>query len=135
MILVDANVLCEATRPHPSGLVLNWLTRHESELVVTPIVLGEIAYGIRTLPAGRKRTRLQEWFEAGVESLHVLPIDTETARHWAELLAKLKRTGRAMPVKDSLIAASALQHRLTIATHNTTDFQHTGVKLVDPFAG
>ncbi len=92
MILVDANVLCEATRPHPSALVLNWLTCHESELVVTPIVLGEIAYGIRTLPAGRKRTRLQEWFEAGVESLHVLPIDSETGRHWAELLAKLKRS-------------------------------------------
>ncbi len=39
-----------------------------------------------------------------------------------------------MPVKDSLIAASARQHRLAIATHNTTDFQHAGVKLVDPFA-
>ncbi len=133
MYLVDANVLCEATRPNPSTVLLNWLTRHESELVVTPIVLGEIAYGIRTLPAGRKRTRLQQWFEAGVESIHVLPIDTETARHWAELLAKLKRSGRVMSVKDSLIAASAQQHRLIIATHNTMHFQHTGVKLVDPF--
>ncbi len=41
---------------------------------------------------------------------------------------------RAMPVKDSLIAASALQHRLTVATRNTADFQHAGVPLVDPFA-
>ena len=133
MYLVDANVLSEATRPNPSIAVMNWLTAHEAELVVTPIVLGEIAYGIRLMPAGRKRTRLQEWFEAGIESLEVLPIDAETSRHWAELLAKLKRNGRAMPVKDSLIAASALQHSLTVATRNTADFRHAGVKLVDPF--
>ena len=133
MILVDANVLSEATRPTPARSVNEWLTLHESDLVVTPIVLGEIAYGIRLTPVGRKRTKLQQWFVDGVERLHVLPLDAGTATAWADLLARLKRKGLSMPVKDSLIAASALQHGLTIATRNTDDFKHAGVKLIDPF--
>ncbi len=132
--LVDANVLSEATRPEPAAAaVLDWLRRHEADLVVTPIVLGEIEYGIRLMPAGRKRTRLLQWFTQGVKRLRVLDLDAGTATTWAMLLARLKQQGRAMPVKDSLIAASAVQHGLTIATRNQTDFRNAGVPLVDPF--
>lgn len=131
--LVDANVLSEATRPEPAAAVLDWLRRHEADLVVTPIVLGEIEYGIRLMPAGRKRTRLLQWFAQGVKRLRVLDLDAETGTTWAMLLARLKQQGRAMPVKDSLIAASAIQHRLTIATRNQNDFRNAGVPLVDPF--
>ena len=56
-----------------------------------------------------------------------------TGLKWAELLARLRASGRAMPIKDSLIAATALTHDLIIATHNRSDFQKAGVKLVDPF--
>lgn len=45
-----------------------------------------------------------------------------------------KTSGRSMPVKDSLIAAPALQHGLTVVTRNTSDFQHAGVPLIDPFS-
>lgn len=131
--LVDANVLSEATRPHPSESVIHWLRQHESDLVVTPIVLGEIEYGIRLMPAGRKRTRLLQWFQEGVGRLRVLDLDANTATVWAMLLARLKQHGRAMPVKDSLIAASAIQHGLAIATRNQADFQNSGVTLVNPF--
>ena len=133
MFLVDANVLSEATRPTPTPSVLAWLTQHESELVLSPIVLGEIAYRIRLTPAGRKRTNLQRWFDGGVACLHVLNLDAGTALAWAELLADLKRKGAAMPVKDSLIAASAIQHGLTIATRNLQNFEHSGVPLCNPF--
>ena len=131
--LVDANVFSEATRPHPAPAVIEWLNQHESDLVVNPIVLGEIAYGIQLTPAGRKRTQLQKWFEQGIEQLRVVPLDAETALVWAKLLTRLKQKGLAMPVKDSLFAASALQHGLTIATRNSADFKHAGVRLVDPF--
>ena len=133
--LVDANVLSEATRPQPSPAVVQWLREHESELVVTPIVLGEIEYGILLMPAGKKRTQLQLWFRQGVQRLRVLEMDAGTAGVWAELLARLKRKGQAMPVKDSLIAASAIQHQLSIVTRNVADFRHAGVPLIDPFAG
>lgn len=132
--LVDANVLSEVTRPHASAKVIQWLRDHEEDFVVNPIVLGEIEYGIGLTPSIRKRAELQKWFEEGLRRLRVLDIDSGTASAWAALLVRLKKTGKAMPVKDSLIAASALQHKLTIVTRNTVDFEYAGVKLIDPFS-
>jgi predicted nucleic acid-binding protein len=131
--LVDANVLSEATKPRPTASVVDWLRRNEGGLVVNPIVLGELEYGILLLPAGRRRARLEKWFAEGMKRLPVLDLDAETARIWAGLLSELKRKGRAMPIKDSLIASTARQYRLTVATRNTDDYLHAGVRLVNPF--
>ena len=98
------------------------------------MILGELQFGIGSLPAGRRRTRLQEWFSAGARTLRCFDIDAATAHEWARLLVELRRKGRAMPVVDSLIAATARQHRLAVATRNTADYKHAGVELVNPFA-
>ena len=131
--LVDANVLSEPTKPTPNASALAWLRRHERDLAVSPIILGELEYGILILPAGRRRSRLEQWFSAGVPRLHVLDFDTVTANAWANLLARLKRKGRAMPIKDSLIAATALAHKLTVATRNIADFRSARVAVENPF--
>lgn len=131
--LVDANVLSEATRERPLPQVLDWLAENQRSMVVNPIVLGELEYGILGLPSGKKRNALQTWFDSGARNLALVEIDAATAGHWAQLLAELKRKGRAMPVKDSLIAASARQHGLVVATRNTSDFRFAGVDLVNPF--
>ena len=132
--LVDANVLSEPTRPSPQTSVVAWLRRHERDMAVDPVILGEIRYGILLLPRGRKRARLERWFGEGVRGLHCLAWEAETGLRWAELLARLRRSRRAMPVKDSLIAASALTHSLTIVTRNVTDFERSGCSVVSPFA-
>ncbi len=132
--LVDANVLSEATKAVPSEAAVDWLRRHEHVVAVNTVVLGELEFGVLLLPSGRRRKRLESWFLNVVEILPVLDMDRETARVWAALLARLRKKGRAMPFKDSLIAASALQHGLAVATRNSGDFVHCGVKLVDPFA-
>ena len=131
--LVDANVLSEPTKPAPEARVIAWLRRHERDLAVSPIILGELEYGILILPASRRRTRLEQWFSAGIPRLHVLDFDTAAAGAWASLLARLKKKGRAMPIKDSLIAATALAHKLTLATRNTADFRTAGVAIENPF--
>ncbi len=131
--LVDANVLSEATKTVPSSRVLAWLEAHESDLVVNPIVLGELEYGILALPSGRRRSSLLRWFADGLGRLNVVAVDAQTAAEWAALLAHLHKAGRVMPVKDSLIAASARQHGLAVATRNTRDYRHCGVRLVNPF--
>lgn len=131
--LVDANVLSEPTKPMPAAAVVAWLRRQERELAVSPVVLGEIEYGILLLPAGRRRQRLEAWFAAGVTRLRVLDFDSTTGATWARLLARLKKKGRAMPLKDSLIAATALTHQLTVATRNTADFRSAGVAVENPF--
>ncbi len=131
--LVDANILSEATKPQPDPAVVEWLRRHEREIVVDPIVLGEIRFGIHLLPAGNRRRRLERWFAEGVQRVHCLPWDATTGLRWAALLADLRRAGQAMPIKDSLIAATALLHDLTVATRNTRDFTKAGVRTIDPF--
>ena len=132
--LVDANVLSEPTRPAPDPKVVEWLRRNERELAVDPIILGEVRFGILLLRKGKKRTSLERWFDAGIRRLHCLPWDAQTGLRWAQLLAQLRAAGRAMPIKDSLIAATALAHGLTVVTRDRADFQNAGVRIVDPFA-
>ena len=131
--LVDANVLSEATKPEPDPGVLEWLRRHERELTVDPVVLGEIRHGILLLPVGRRRKRLERWFESGVARMHCVPWDAVTGLRWAQLLADLRMGGRSMPIKASLIAATALAHGHTVATRNRVDFEKAEVAVVNPF--
>ena len=131
--LVDANVLCEPTRPDPRPEVVEWLRENEADLAVDPVILGEVRFGILLLPAGKRRRRLERWFDEGVGRLRCLTCDAAVGLRWAQLLADLRRSGRSMPVKDSLIAAAALCHDLTVATRNERDFANAGVRVVNPF--
>jgi toxin FitB len=131
--LVDANVLSEATKPRPVAAAIQWLLANETEIVVNPIILGELQYGILQLPSGKRRNRLEQWFAGGLKRVHVVDLNAVTAAVWAALLVELRRKGRWMPVKDSLIAATARQHGLTVATRNTNDFRHAGVAVLNPY--
>ena len=131
--LVDANVLSEPTRPRPDPKVVAWLRRQEREIAVDPIILGELRFGIELLPPSGRRKRLEQWFESGVGRIICLTWTAETGLRWARLLADMRSAGTAMPVKDSLIAATALTHHLTVVTRNVTDFRKANVKVLDPF--
>jgi predicted nucleic acid-binding protein len=133
--LVDANVLSEPTKPTPDPRLIEWLRAHEPDIAVDPVIFGELRFGILILPKGRKRAALERWFNAGVGRLHCLPWDTETGLKWAELPARLRITGKAMPIKDSLIAATAAVQGLAVATRSRADFVNAGVRIVDPFVG
>jgi predicted nucleic acid-binding protein len=131
--LVDANVLSEPTKPSPNSRLVDWLRAHESDIAVDPVILGELRFGILILPRGKRRMALERWFDAGVGRLHCLPWDADTGLKWAELLAHLRKAGKAMPIKDSLIAATAIVHGLSVATRNRIDFTKANVRVVDHF--
>ena len=131
--LVDANVLSEPTKPAPERRVIEWLRLHERDIAVDPIILGELQFGILLLPRGRKRAALERWFDGGIRRLQCLPWDADTGLTWAALLARLRATGRAMPIKDSLIAATALLYELKVVARNRADFATAGVSVIDPF--
>jgi predicted nucleic acid-binding protein len=77
-----------------------------------------------------------EWLRAHERDLAVsLVVSANCGMKWAELLARLRSSGKAMPIKDSLIAATALVHHLTVVTRNRADFSNAGVPIVDPFGG
>lgn len=153
--LLQAIPLCEETlgREHPRMIALLFnLGRAYLELgntalaeqplrtaaAITEARLGaehSVLVWILSSLAGRKRTVLERWFEAGVGRLHCLPWDADTGLQWAKLLARLRSAGKAMPVKDNLIAATAVVHNLTIATRNRADFVNAGVPIIDPFVG
>jgi toxin FitB len=132
--LVDANVLSEPTKPEPDERVVEWLRDNERSVVVDPVIVGEVRFGILLLRRGARRSRLERWFDQGIRRIDCLPWDGHVGMRWAELLADLRRRGRPMSVKDSLIAATALAHDLTVATLNGRDFEPAGVKLADPVA-
>ena len=132
--LVDANVLSEATRPRPDSAVVRWLENNEPELVIDAIVFSELAVGVESLPKGRRRERLEAWFDGFQETIECLPWDSATGREWARLVVELRRRGRKMPLVDSMIAATARVHNLTIVSRNVRDFEPAGVEVVDPFA-
>jgi predicted nucleic acid-binding protein len=131
--LVDANVLSEPTRARPDSRVVAWLTAHEGDFVVDSIVLGELSFGILALPKGRKRLKLEGWFKAVVRAIECLPWDAAVSLRWARLVVDLKKKGATLPVLDTMIAATALEHDLTVVTRNVRDFKRTGVKVLDPF--
>jgi predicted nucleic acid-binding protein len=133
MYLVDANVLSEPTKPVPSSKVIDWLTANERNLAVDSVIVGELCVGILSLPYGRKRRQLEQWFEDVLQTVDCLPWDVTISRRWAKLVVDVKRKGDTLPLLDSMIAATALQHELTVATRNTRDFERAGVKVLDPF--
>jgi predicted nucleic acid-binding protein len=132
--LVDANVLSEPTRPAPNANVVGWLAANEAQIAVDSIILGELYVGVLLLPRGRKRSQLEAWFERVAQTINCIPWDTAVSRRWAPLVADMKRKGEPLPLLDGMIAATALQHGLTVVTRNTRDFKKTGVEILDPFA-
>ena len=131
--LVDANILSEPTKPVPHAGVISWLRWNEREMAVDPIILGEVRFGILLLPRGKRRARLENWFESGVQQIACVPWEASTGLRWARLLADLRASGQAMPIKDSLIAATALTHDLTVVTRDRADFAKANVNIFDPF--
>jgi predicted nucleic acid-binding protein len=131
--LVDANILSEPTKQRPDAKVVAWLRANEKDFVVDSVILGEIALGIFVLPRGRKRAQLERWFDAVSDRIDCLAWDATISRRWAQLVADLRSKGQVLPVLDSMIAATALTHGLTVATHNVRDFEKAGVPVIDPF--
>ncbi|HZZ44549.1 MAG TPA: type II toxin-antitoxin system VapC family toxin [Tepidisphaeraceae bacterium] len=135
-VLLDTNVISELRRPgaHPGIRAMLGKVREEDQFV-SVVSLGEISYGVAVLPAGKRRDELQEWLglTARYFSDRVLTIDGDIAMLWGEIAAKGRRAGRVISVQDGLIAATALHYGLHVMTRNVSDFDTTGVLVINPW--
>ncbi len=120
--LVDVNVLCEPTKQTPNPRVLEWLIANRSELVVDPIIMGEIWEGIVRLPEGKRKQNLIEWYGQSRTAIICLPWTLEIGVVWGELSCEVTRNGFTIPTEDTMIAATTKLHGLTVATRNVDDF-------------
>lgn len=137
--LVDTCVISElfTSRPHPA--VDAWVARQIPEdLFYSVLTLGEIRKGIARLPEGEKKHQLEDrFFEMRQDlDLQILPLDQAELLRWGWMcgLAEKKKRG-TLPVMDSLLAATALEHGLVVATRNVKDFERCGVGVVNPWEG
>jgi len=133
--LVDTNVFSEATRRQPDRAVEAWLARHEPELYVSALTIGEIRYGIDRLPRGKRRDGLHAWLTRTCDILEgrILSVNTSVCHTWGQLRARWEAAGISLSTIDGLLAATASRHGLVVATRNLKHFEHSGVATVDPF--
>ena len=133
MFLLDTVVLSELRKRDRSPNVVRWLTgKAADDIFLSAVTIGEIERGIV-----RQRGKdpafaeaLESWLDRTIQIYgdRILPADTRIARRWGNLSARIGNDGA-----DLLIAATALEHGLTVVTRNVRHFEPTGVALMDPF--
>lgn len=136
--LLDTNVISELIVSRPDERVVRWVDSLDPGGVYLSVVtIGEIAKGVERLPADSRRKKvLREWLTDDLMLRfegRVLEIDTPVMLTWGALVARLESRGRKMSAMDSLIAALALHHDLTLATRNENDFEDAEIKVVNPW--
>lgn len=137
--LLGTNVPSELTRPKPEPEVIQWLDDADDlRLFLSVVSLGEIFKGITVLPEGKRRQQLQQWVDETLRPWfdgRILPVSESVAERWGVLAGECQLTGRPLNVADGLIAATALEHGLTVVTRNVKDFSNLGVSVLDLWRG
>lgn len=132
--LIDTNVLSELRRKQPDARVVAWMqARPRPALFLSVLTLGEIRKGIERIEDSVHKQSLVDWLEVELPHYFVgrlIGIDPQIADHWGRLMA---RAGRPVPAIDGLLAATALQHDLTLVTRNAKDFTGLDVRLINPW--
>lgn len=133
MYLLDTEVLSELRRRERNPRVVAWIgAQRVSDLYLSAISIGEIERDIARQEAINPEfaSALAQWLDRllTLYSDRVLGIDRSTARRWGRLSARIGNE-----TADLLIAATALEHGLTVVTRNVRHFEPTGVPIIDPF--
>uniref|UniRef100_Q07L18 Ribonuclease VapC n=1 Tax=Rhodopseudomonas palustris (strain BisA53) TaxID=316055 RepID=Q07L18_RHOP5 len=140
MYLVDTNVI-SAGAPSRSALpaLIAWMDHHSPQLYVSAVTVAEIGDGIakaRREGATRKASDLEAWLDTLLHLYgeRVLSFDAATARLAGILSDRARGQGQAPGFADIIIAATAMQHGLTVLSRNLKHFEPLGVAALDPFA-
>jgi predicted nucleic acid-binding protein len=135
--LLDTCVVSELMRPRPKASVVSWvLERDEDALFLSVITIGELEKGIARLHDSPRRVTLEQWVRRELADRfrgRLLMVDSGVAARWGVLVGASEARGQPLPVIDSLIAATGLQHDLTVVTRNTDDLERCGARCINPW--
>ncbi len=135
--LIDTCCISELFKEKPDPNVLKWFTEQdELSMYLSVITFGELNKGIEKLPDSKKKNELNRWVKDDLKRRfknRILNINIKAANKWGEILATAEKNGRPLPAIDSLIAATARVHDLSVVTRNTQDMEGSGVDLINPW--
>ena len=132
MYLLDTNIISELRKPKPHGAVLEWYKNiADEDLYVSAVSIGEIQTGIElTREQDKKKAEsLELWLQDIANAHNILPMTSTTFILWAKLMHTQSNTVR----EDAMIAATAIEKKLTVVTRNTKDFRRFKITLLNPF--
>jgi predicted nucleic acid-binding protein len=135
--LLDTNVLSELRRPRPEPRVVAFVAdRPLEQLFVSSVTLAEIRFGIELLAEPNRRAELNEWLTHKVRPMfehRVLQVTEDIMLKWRLLVEAGRKTGHVFSQPNLLIAATAIQHDLTVVTRDRSDFDKAGVPVLNPW--
>lgn len=136
--LLDTNVVSEAVKPRPEPHVVAWLAAQPGATVyLSVLTLGEIEQGIARSPDPARAERLARWLEEELlPRFHgrLLPVDATVMKTWGQITGRALLQGRPVGYLDSLLAATAIVHGLSLATRNISDVAALPVQTVNPWS-
>ena len=134
--LLDTCFVSELTKPQPDNGVIGWLqTVNAEDLYLSVISIGEIKKGIHKLPISKKKQILLLWAETLLAEYQdrILELDLAVMENWGVMIANAEKNGQPVASLNSLIAATAYTHHLTLITRNESDFVACNIALINPW--
>lgn len=135
--LLDTNVISELRRPRPSARVRSFIAGQPlDDLFVSTVTFAEIRYGIETVGDPVRRAELHDWLMHKVRPMfdqRVLEVSEDVMFKWRLLVEEGRKVGHTFSQPDLIIAATALQHGLTVVTRDTGDYELARVPLLNPW--
>ena len=134
--LLDTCAISEFTKPKADTGVIEWFNNVNSDdLYLSVINIGEIKKGINKLPASKKKQDLLFWLETLFEDYHnrILTVDLAVMENWSLIVANAEKKGQSVASMDSIIAAVAYTHHLTLVTRNERDFYACNIPMINPW--
>jgi predicted nucleic acid-binding protein len=136
--LLDTNVISELRRPRPEPKVVAFIRDQPIELLyVSTVTFAEIRFGIEVLPDPGRRAELNDWLAHKVRPMfqgRILAVSEDVMFKWRLLVEDGKKIGHTFSQPDLIIAATGLQHGVTVVTRNGPDYEKTHVSIFNPWA-
>lgn len=136
-VLLDTNVLSELRRPKPDKNVVKFISNLPLEtLFVSSVTFAEIRFGIEILSDAAKRSELIAWLDHQLRPMfenRVLSVTEDTMFLWRVMVEEGRKSGHTYSQPDLIIAATARQHGLTVASRDISEFERANVPVINPW--
>jgi len=135
--LLDTCAISETTRATPNSAFIKWLDfQNENDIFLSNMTIGELYKGIFKLQDKKRQEKLMLWLEEDLKPRfhrRILPVEDSVIYLWGRISGESEKIGRKLPIVDSLLAATAIAHKLTVVSRNVKDFELCSAKVINPW--